>query len=162
MGDGVEVNKLNKTVMFAYHRNDMGTTEVNLKAVNNFGSSNDWGFYMPKSGTVRYITISVRGGVPGTEEQIWTINNNNDMSTAGEYFEFSVQKGGTQVDTGVTVDAHMVIAEGQNTNHSTGSMVVNHTFNKGDEIRIQRTDASVGSSNVNMYRAYGQIYVEFD
>ena len=158
MGEGVEVNKFNKTVMYTYHRHDMDTNAYAMKAVSNFGSSNDWGFYMPKSGRIKYITITTRGGVPIANEQTWKINNNNDTTTSGEFFEFAVQRGGTQDDTGVSGNAHLVLSEGQNTNHSTGSMVVNHTFDKGDEIRIIRTVVN----SVNMKRCYAQIYVEFE
>jgi hypothetical protein len=140
----------------------MGTGAVNLKAVVNDkdSSQNHWGFLMPKSGTIKYITLNTRNHtVTSTNEQTWKINNNNDGSTSGEFFAFTVAKSATQDDTGVSGNATMELSQSP---HSTtiwrGSMVVNHTFDAGDEIRIQRTNAN----SVDMGDTVGVIYVEFD
>ena len=158
MGDGVEVNTLNNCVVFTFHRSDMNSGAVNLKA--DRGAANAWGYIMPRAGRVKMIVIESRGGTPGTNEQTWKVNrNNNNGGTAGtNHFQFSVQRGGTQVDTGVTGDAHMVLATPSHATIYSGSVVINMPVAKGEEIRIQRTNAN----NVNMYRASGQMYVEFD
>jgi len=156
------LTNLNTCVTFVFNRSDMGTGAVNLKAVSNDYSStqNQWGFIMPKSGRIKYITLNTRNHtVTSTNVQTWKINNNNDMSTSGEFFAFDVGVGLTQNDTGVNVNASMNLAVAP---HSStiyrGSMVVNHSFDALDEIRIQRTDAN----GVNMGDCSGVIYVEFD
>lgn len=158
----VEVNILNKTVAFVYNRSDMNTSSANLKAVSNDYSSsqNHWGFIMPKSGVVKYFTINTRNHtVTGTNAQTWKINNNNDNSTSGEFFQIAVAKGATQNDTGVSGTATMELTE---SSHSStiwrGGVVVNHTFDALDEVRIQRTNAN----NVDMGDTVGVMYVEFD
>lgn len=158
------LGNINSCVSFVYNRSDMGTGAVNLKAVSFDGSSsqNHWGFIMPKSGTVKYFTINTRNHtVTGTSEQTWKINNNNDNSSSGEFFQIAVARGATQDDSGVSGSAEMELT--QSPHSSTiwrGSVVVNHTFDRGDEIRIQRTNA--GSTPVDMGDTVGVIYVEFD
>ena len=155
---------INTCVAYQYHRDDMNSGAVNLKAIR--GGTSSWGYVMPKAGRVKMIVIESRNGTPGTNEQTWKINrNNNNSGTAGtDHFQFSVQRGGTQVDTGVTGDAHMVLAAipnsiVYNSNPSfCGSVVVNLPVAKGDEIRIQRTVVN----GVSMHSCSGHLYVEFD
>ena len=156
------LGNINSCVTFVYNRSDMNSGAVNLKAVSNdYGSTqNHWGFIMPKSGTVKYLTINTRNHtVTSTNEQTWKINNNNNNSSSGEFFAIAVAKGATQDNTGVSGDATMELT--QSSHSSTiwrGSVVVNHTFDAGDEIRIQRTNAN----SVDMGDTTGVLYVEFD
>jgi len=158
------LGNLNTCVVYTWNRSDMNSGAVNLKATTNDYSSsqNHWGYIMPKSGRVKMLVLNTRNQeVTGTAEQTWKINRNNQNGgTAGvDHFVLSVQKGGSQDDTGVSGNAHMVIAA---TSHSStiyqGSVVVNFTFAAGDEIRIQRTDAA----SVDMGDVVGQMFVEFD
>ena len=158
------LGNINTCVVFNYNRTDMDSGAVNLKAlvVESASTQNVWGYVMPKAGRIKMFAIRTNNHqVTGTAEQIWKINRNNQNSgTAGtDNFVTSVQKGGTQVDTGVSGDAHMVIAA---TSHSStiywGSVVVNLAFAAGDEIRIQRTT----HGSVDMGDVSGQLYVEFD
>ena len=158
------LGNLNTCVVYTWNRSDMNSGAVNLKATTNDYSSsqNHWGYIMPKTGRVKMLALNTRNQeVTGTAEQTWKINrNNNNGGTAGtDHFALSVQKGGSQDDTGVSGDAHMVIAA---TSHSStiyqGSVVVNFAFAAGDEIRIQRTDAA----SVDMGDVVGQMFVEFD
>ncbi len=156
------LGNLNTCVSFVYNRSDMDSGAVNLKAVSNDYSStqNHWGYIMPKSGTVKYLTLNTRNHtVTSTSVQTWKINNNNDNGTSGEFFAIDVAKGATQDNTGVSGDATMELT--QSPHSSTiwrGSVVVNHTFDAGDEIRIQRTNAN----SVDMGDTVGVMYVEFD
>jgi len=156
------LGNINSCVTFVYNRSDMNSGAVNLKAVSNdYGSTqNHWGFIMPKSGTVKYLTLNTRNHtVTSTNVQTWKINNNNDNGTSGEFFAIDVAKGATQDNTGVSGDATMELT--QSSHSSTiwrGSVVVNHTFDAGDEIRIQRTNAN----SVDMGDTTGVLYVEFD
>jgi len=156
------LGNINSCVSFVYNRSDMDSGAVNLKAVAFDGSSsqNHWGYIMPKSGTVKYLTLNTRNHtVTSTNEQTWKINNNNNNSSSGEFFQIAVAKGATQDNTGVSGDATMELT--QSPHSSTiwrGSVVVNHTFDAGDEIRIQRTNAN----SVDMGDTVGVIYVEFD
>jgi hypothetical protein len=158
------LGNINSCVSFVFNRSDMDTGAVNLKAVSHdyASSQNHWGFIMPKSGTVKYLTLNTRNHtVTGTSEQTWKINNNNDMSTSGEFFQIAVARGATQDNTGVSGNATMELT--QSPHSSTiwrGAVVVNHTFDALDEIRIQRTNA--GSTPVDMGDTTGVIYVEFD
>jgi len=155
-------HNLNTCVPYVFNRSDMGTGAVNLKAVSNDypSTQNQWGFIMPKSGRIKYITLNTRNqAVTSSNVQTWKINNNNDNTTSGEFFEFTAGKGLTKDDTGVSGSAAMDLAVAP---HSTtiyrGSMVVNHTFDALDEIRIQRETAN----SVDMGDTVGVIYVEFD
>ena len=156
------LGNINSCVSYVYNRSDMNTSSANLKAVSNDASSsqNHWGFIMPKSGTVKYFTLNTRAQeVTSTAEQTWKINNNNNNSSSGEFFQIAVAKGATQDNTGVSGDATMELT--QSPHSSTiwrGSVVVNHTFDAGDEIRIQRTNAN----SVDMGDTTGVMYVEFD
>ena len=158
------LGNINTCVVFGYNRTDMDSGAVSLKAlvVESASTQNVWGHVMPKSGRIKMFAIRTNNHeVTGTAEQIWKINRNNQNGgTAGtDNFVTSVQKGGTQVDTGVSGDAHMVIAA---TSHSStiywGSVVVNLAFAAGDEIRIQRTT----HGSVDMGDVSGQLFVEFD
>jgi len=156
------LGNINSCVSFVYNRSDMNSGAVNLKAVANdvASSNNHWGYIMPKSGTVKYFTINTRAHtVTSTNEQTWKINNNNDNSSSGEFFQIAVAKSATQDDSGVSGSATMELT--QSPHSSTiwrGSVVVNHTFDRGDEIRIQRTNAN----SVDMGDTVGVIFVEFD
>jgi hypothetical protein len=153
---------INTCVTFVFNRSDMDSGAVNLKAVSHDYAStqNHWGFIMPKSGKVKYLTLNTRNHtVTGTNEQTWKINNNNDNSTSGEFFQIAVARGATQDNTGVSGNATMELT--QSPHSSTiwrGAVVVNHTFDALDEIRIQRTNAN----GVDMGDTTGVIYVEFD
>tara|TARA_R110002049_G_C8710075_1_gene523879 strand:+ start:4 stop:501 length:498 start_codon:yes stop_codon:yes gene_type:complete len=165
MGDGVEVNTLNNCVTYKYHRYDMGTGQVNLKADMGYADhlANSWGFIMPTSGTVKMIVLESRGGAVNTSKQNWKVSNNNANTTTGEFSEFFVQRGGTQNNTGVSGTSHMVLSVAPHASTMyRGSVVLNHTFDALDEIRVVRVDASVSGTDANMYRVTGHIYVEFD
>ena len=157
------LGNLNTCVVFGYNRTDMDSGAVSLKAlvVESASTQNVWGYVMPKAGRVKMFALRTNNHeVTDTAEQIWKINrNNNNGGTAGvNHFQTSVQKGGTQVDTGVSGDAHMVIAASHSSTIYWGSVVVNLAFNAGEEIRIQRTT----HGSVDMGDVSGQIFVEFD
>ena len=163
MGDGVEVNKLNKTVMYFYNRGDFDSGEVNLKAFIDTGTQ--WGHSLPKSGKVVYFHMMSRGGTPGTGNNTMKINRNNQNGgTAGvDHFALDFQYGGgAQNNTAVSGAAKIVITAGGTSNAIyNGGCPINLLFVAGDEIRIQRdNDASDSPSDYN--KVSGYLFVEFD
>ena len=157
----VEVNILNKTVMYFYNRGDFDTGAVNLKAFIDTGTQ--WGHSMPKDGRVVYFHMISRAVAPGTGNNTIKINrNNNNGGTNGvNYFalDFEYNNGSNQQNnSAVSGTAKIEITAGGTSNqHYSGGCPVNLRVEAGEEIRIQRTS---GSSDYN--KVTGYMFVEFD
>lgn len=163
MGDGVKVNSLNSTIMYFFNRGDFDSGQVNLKAFIDTGTQ--FGHSMPKSGKVVYFFMMSRGGTPGTGNNTFKINrNNNNGGTGGvDHFVLDFEyNGGSQNDTAVSGAAKIRINAGGTSNAIfSGGCPVNFRFSAGDEIRIQRQNAS-GDSPSDYNKVSGYMYVEFD